>query len=270
MGARVDTAKTVESVSSADGTTIAFQRTGHGPAVVLVSGALWDRHSTESLAAELAPSFTVYEYDRRGRGDSGDTGPYAIERELEDLAAVLAVTGDQPFVFGHSSGAILGLEAAARRLPLAKLAAYEPPFIVDDQRVRPPADLGDRLADLVGAGRRDDAVKLFLTEAVQLSPETLGAVERGPAWPAMTAVAHTLPYDVALSNHSELPADRVASITVPTLVLGGGNSPGWFQATVATVAATIPGAEHRFLDGQDHGAAPEVLAPVLVEFFDRR
>jgi pimeloyl-ACP methyl ester carboxylesterase len=257
----------IETVSSRDGTTIAFSRTGNGPALVLVVGAFCDRQTTRSLTKVLAPDFTVYEYDRRGRGASGDTAPYAVEREVEDLAAVAGAAENAPFVFGHSSGAVLALEAAARGVPMAKLVAYEPPYIVDDSRSRPGTDLADRLAALVTAGRRGDAAKLFLTEAVELPPEVVAMIEGGPDWPAMTAIAHTLCYDVTACADNEMPSDRLAQIRVPTLVLGGGNSPEWFHNTVRAVAATVPDAQHRFLDGQDHGAADDVLAPVLIEFF---
>jgi pimeloyl-ACP methyl ester carboxylesterase len=259
-----------ETVTSPDGTTIAFSRTGNGPALVLVVGAFCDRHTTRSLTKVLAPDFTVYEYDRRGRGASGDTAPYAVEREVEDLAAVAgaaSAAGGAPFAFGHSSGAVLVLEAAARGVPMAKLVAYEPPYIVDESRSRPGTDLADRLTALVSAGRRGDAAKIFLTEAVQVPPDVVAMMEGSPDWPAMTAIAHTLCYDVEACANNEMPANRLAEIRVPTLVLGGANSPEWFQNTVRAVAATVPDAQHRFLEGQDHGAADDVLAPVLIEFF---
>jgi pimeloyl-ACP methyl ester carboxylesterase len=256
----------MDTVCSADGTTIAFDRTGTGRALVLVVGAFGDRHTTRSLTKVLATGFTVYEYDRRGRGASGDGGPYTVEREVEDLGAVVAVTGGPPFVFGHSSGAVLALEAAVRGVRMSKLAVYEPPYIVDETRERPRPDLADRLTALVAAGRRGDAAKLFLTEAVQVSPGVMATIENGPAWPGMMAIAHTLSYDVAVCNNNELRPDRLATILVPTLVLGGGNSPEWFHNTVRAVAAAIPNAQLQFLDGQDHGAADDVLAPVLVGF----
>jgi pimeloyl-ACP methyl ester carboxylesterase len=256
----------METVSSPDGTTIAFDRTGSGPALVFVTGAFCDRQTTSSLAQVLAPDFTVYRYDRRGRGSSGDAPVYAPEREVEDLAAVAAATGEAPFVFGHSSGAVLALEAAASGAPMRKLVVYEPPYIVDDNRTRPGTDLADRVEALVAADRRSDAAKLFLAEAVEAPPEVIAMIEASPDWPGMTSIAHTLPYDLTLCSDNELPSERIARIGVPTLVLGGDNSPAWFHATVREVATTIPGAQHRFLAGQDHGAADDVLAPVLVEF----
>ena len=256
----------MDTVRSADGTTIAYDRTGTGPPLVLVMGAFCDRQSTKSLTKVLDGSFTVYEYDRRGRGSSGDTAPYAPEREVEDLAAVVEVTGGAPAVFGHSSGAVIALEAAAAGVPMSRLVPYEPPYIVDESRTRPGADLAERLTALVAADRRSDAARLFLTEAVQVPAHVVDMIEGGPDWSGMTAIAHTLPYDITLCNDNELPADRLATIGVPTLVLGGGNSPEWFHNTVQAIAAAVPGAQHRFLEGQDHGAADDVLAPVLIDF----
>ena len=169
-------------------------------------------------------------------------------------------------MFGHSSGAILALEAAARGVPMARLVAYEPPYIVDDSRLRPGADLADRLSALVAEGRRGDAAKLFLTEAVGMPPEVVAMIEGSPDWPGMTALAHTLAYDIIACANNELPAGRLAGIDVPTLVLGGGNSPEWFHNTVRVVSDTVPDAQLQFLAGQDHRAADDVLAPVLVEF----
>jgi pimeloyl-ACP methyl ester carboxylesterase len=234
--------------------------------LVLVVGAFCDRRTTRSLTKMLAPQLTVYEYDRRGRGESGDTPPYAVEREVEDLAAVADAAGGAPFVFGHSSGAVLALEAAARGVAMAKLVAYEPPYIVDESRPRPGTDLADRLSVLVSEGRRGGAAKLFLTEAVGVPPEVVAMIEGGPDWPGMTSLAHTLAYDITACANNEMPAGRLAGIDVPTLVLGGGNSPEWFHSTVRAVAETVPDAQLRFLAGQDHGAADDVLAPVLIEF----
>jgi len=259
----------MEKLRSADGTTIAFDRTGHGPALVLVVGAFCDRHTTGSLARLLAPAFTVFEYDRRGRGASGNAAVYGVEREVEDLAAVVAVAvvaGEAPFVFGHSSGAVLVLEAAARDVPITKLIAYEPPFIVGNSRERPGADLADRLATLVSEGSRGDAVKLFLTEAIQVPAHFVEIIESGPDWTSMIAIAHTLSYDVTLCNNNEMSKALLATIHIPTLVLGGSNSPGWYHDTVRAVAAAIPNARHQFLDGQGHNAADDVLARVLIDF----
>ena len=256
----------MDTVRSADGTPIAFDTTGSGPPLVLVVGAFCDRQTTRAITKLLASDFTVYEYDRRGRGDSGDTPPYAVEREIEDLAAVAGAAGGKPNVFGHSSGAVLALEAAARGVAMTKLVAYEPPYIVDDSRPRPGVDLGDRLGALVSDGRRDDAAKLFLTEAVGVPAEVVEMIASGPDWPGMTAIAHTLRYDIVACDNNQLPAGRLAAIAVPTLVLGGANSPEWFHHTVCAVAGAIPGAQLQFLEGADHRAPDDVLAPVLAGF----
>lgn len=254
----------METVQSADGTTIAFDRSGDGPALILVLGAFCDRSVAESLAALLAPNFTVYAYDRRGRGSSTDIAPYSVDREIEDLGALITAAGGSALVFGHSSGAVLALEAAARGLPIAKLAVYEPPYIVDDSRPR-PVDLEGRVRELITSGHRGEAIKLFFVEALETPAEAVTMT--GPEWPALEAIAHTLPYDLAICGDQRIPADRMAKISVPTHVLGGGESPAWARNTVHAVAAAIPNAQHILLEGQTHGAAADVLAPVLVKFF---
>jgi pimeloyl-ACP methyl ester carboxylesterase len=256
----------METVQSADGTTIAFDRSGSGPALILVLGAFCDRSTPRALADLLGERFSVFAYDRRGRGASGDTPPYAVEREIEDLAAVLAAAGGAALVFGHSSGAVLALEAAARRLPIVKLAVYEPPYIVDTTRDR-PGDLEMRVGRLIAAGRRSEAVELFLVEGPQVPPEAMAMMKRSPSWPAFEEIAHTLPYDLAVCGDQSLPEKRIARIAIPTLALSGGESPAWARNSVDAVANAIPGARQRTLPGQTHGAADDVLAPVLFDFF---
>ncbi|HEY1990087.1 MAG TPA: alpha/beta hydrolase [Acidimicrobiales bacterium] len=257
----------MEQTKSADGTTIAFDRSGNGPALILVSGALSDGSSGIPLAEQLAPSFTVYHYDRRGRGSSGDTPPYAAGREIEDLEAIITEAGGSALVFGHSSGAALSLEAAAQKLPITKLVAYEPPYVFDNDRSAPAPDLAARLRNLVSSGRRGEAVKLFMIEAVGISPELAAEMEGYPIWPAMEALAHTIPYDLAIMENYSMPTERLATIGVPTLALDGGASPEWARHSVREVASAIPGARHITLEGQTHSADVTVLAPVLEEFF---
>ncbi len=258
----------MEQTQSADGTTIAFDRSGNGPALILVYGALNDRSTGIPLAELLAPKFTVYRYDRRGRGSSGDTPPYAAEREIEDLEAIMDEAGGSAQVYGHSSGGVLALEAAARKLPITKLAVYEPPYIIEGDRSAPALDLPARLTELVSSGRRGEVVKLFLVEAVGMPPDVVAQMESSPGWPGMEALAHTLPYDFDLvGNGNGMPTGRLATIRVPTLALDGGASPDWARHSVREVAAVIPGALHITLDGQTHGADVNVLAPVLEEFF---
>ncbi len=259
----------MNKVLSKDGTSIAFDQSGQGPALILVGGAFQHRATdprTAQLVALLAPHFTVFHYDRRGRGDSGDTAPYAVEREVEDLEALIDEAGGSAFVYGMSSGAALALESAARGFTITKLALYEPPFIVDDSRPRlltSPA----QYTELTSSGRRGDAVELFMTKAVGVSAEFVAQMRNAPMWPALEAVAHTLAYDITIMGDGSLPTRRVASVAIPTLVIDGGASPAWARNAVQKLADVLPRAQRRTLEGQTHDVAAEALAPVLVEFF---
>jgi pimeloyl-ACP methyl ester carboxylesterase len=261
------------TTASPDGTPIAFDRTGDGPPLILVGGALSDRAAAVPLADLLAPRFTVFAYDRRGRGDSGDTPPYAVEREVEDLEALVDAAGGTAFVFGHSSGAVLALEAARTFGPkVPKLAIYEPPFVVDDSRPPLPPDYVAHLDELVAGGRRGGAVEYFMVSGPGVPPEAVAQMREAPFWPAMEAMAHTIAYDGRIMGDamsgSPAPLERWASVVVPTLVLDGGASPPWQRSAVQALARILPRAEHRSLAGQTHGAEPEVLAPVLLAFFE--
>ena len=258
---------TVSKVRSKDGTPIAFDRVGDGLPVILVCGGSTDRMANAPLAALLAPHFTAFNYDRRGRGDSGDTPPYAVEREVEDLDALIAEAGGSAFVWGTSSGAALALEAAARGLAIMKLALWEPPFIVDDSRPRPPVDTARTYTELVSAGRRGDAVEFFMTKVVGLPAEFVAQARNAPFWQAQEALAHTLAYDATIMGDYSLPTERASSVTTPTLVIDGGASPVWTRKTAQVLTDILPNARHRTLAGQEHNVAPEALAPVLVEFF---
>jgi pimeloyl-ACP methyl ester carboxylesterase len=257
----------MEQTKSADGTSIAFDRSGEGPALILVSGALSDGSSGIPLAGQLAPTFTVYRYDRRGRGSSGDTQPYSAEREIEDLEAIIAEAGGSALVFGHSSGAALSLAAAARTLPITKLAVYEPPYIFESDRPLPPRDLAGRLRELVSTDQRGAAVKLFMVEGVGMPPEMAAGMASSPVWPGMEALAHTIPYDLTIMENNAVPIERLAIIGIPTLAIDGGASPDWARHSVREVASIIPGARHATLAGQTHNADVQVLARVLAEFF---
>lgn len=264
----------MNEVHSKDGTTIAFDRSGAGPALILVGGALQYRAidpRTAELAALLAPRFTVIHYDRRGRGDSGDTAPYAVERELEDLDALIAESGGSAFVFTMSSGGHLALDAAARGAAIKKLALYEPPFIIDGSRPPLPEDYVTQLTKLASSGRRGDAVEYFMTKAVEVPAEFVAGMRQEPFWPAFEAVAHTLAHDGAFiadtMSGSPLPLKRWASVAVPTLVMDGGASPTWARNAAQTLADVLPHAQRRTLEGQTHDVAPEALAPVLAAFF---
>jgi pimeloyl-ACP methyl ester carboxylesterase len=264
---------TTEFVTSNDGTRIAYDRIGNGPPLILVAGAVMNRAFPNPLGSLLAPDFTVFSYDRRGRNESGDTQPYAMEREIEDLHAVLKRAGSA-FLLGMSSGAVLALEAAASRLSIKKLALYEPPLLVDDSRPPAPADYVKRLNDAVSAGRPGDAVEIFMGEAVRVPPEEIAGMRNSPMWPALEAIAHTLAYDGVMMEGLMLgkpfPAERArrwASIQVPTLIMNGGA--GWpFMRTGADALADVmPSARRQTIEGQTHDVNPDVLAPVLIEFF---
>jgi pimeloyl-ACP methyl ester carboxylesterase len=240
----------MNKTTSADGTTIAYDRVGAGPAVICVGGALNDRRTTAPVAAGLADRFTVYSYDRRGRGDSGDTPPYAVEREVEDLAAVVASAGGSAGVYGMSSGAVLALRAAAAGVPITRLALYEPPLAAST-----PPDYLPRLADALAGGRRDEALRLFMVELVGLPPQVAA---RASQVPALQAIAHTLPYDAAVMGDET----QLSRAGVPTVAIAGGDSPQWMREAARSV-----GGEYRELPGQTHDADPAVLADALAEIF---
>lgn len=260
----------MNTTQSKDGTTIAFDRSGDGPAIILVSGAMQGRMGNASLAMLLATHFAVLNYDRRGRGDSGDTGLYAIESEIDDLEALIDQAGGSAFVFGTSSGGNLALEAAAAGLTITKLALWEPNFVVDDSRPPLPKDYVKQLTTMVSEGRRGDAVAYFMTQAVGVPAEFVTQMRNMPAWPAMEAAAHTLAYDGTIVGNSmagaALPAGRWDAVTVPVLVIDGGES-SWLTAGAQALADALPNAQRRTLHGQTHDVAPDALAPVLVEFF---
>jgi pimeloyl-ACP methyl ester carboxylesterase len=268
----VQGAEAMQKVTSKDGTLIAFDRAGQGPALILVGGALSERSGNAPLVELLARRFTVFSYDRRGRGDSGDTAPFAVEREVEDIEALTNEAGGAAFVYGKSSGAVLALETA-NKLParIKKLALYEPPLIVDDSRPPPPQGYAQQLDALIAAGRRGDAIEFFMTEVVGMPAEAVAPMRKAPTWPKLEAMAHTLAYDVAVAGDTmsgnPLPAQRWASATAPTLVMDGGASPEWMRNGATALADVLPNAQRRTLPGQTHEVAPEVIAPVLERFF---
>ncbi len=258
----------MNQVTSKDGTLIAFDRLGHGPAVILVSGGSVDRSSNAALAAQLSEQFTVFNYDRRGRGPSGDTLPYAVAREIEDIAAVADAAGGTAYLFGSSSGAALALEAA-RELPgkISKLALWEPPYILDPAR-RPPADTAKIYRDFVAAGRRGDAAQYFMEKVVGMPPEFVAGARGQPWWPAQEALAHTLEYDATVMGDYSLPEEHIKAVTIPTVVLDGGASFPFIQETAEAVGKLLPDAQHQTLEGQTHNVDAAVLAPALAAFFN--
>jgi pimeloyl-ACP methyl ester carboxylesterase len=264
----------METVTSADGTVIAYDRAGDGPVLIVCVGAFCTR-TTFIAPPDLARQFTVVTYDRRGRGDSdapgvpGDPGPLAAQREYEDLAAVAAATGTKaPFVFGHSSGAAIALRAAATGLPVAGIVAYEAPF-GNDETPRPDADPAERIRDLVAAGRNRDAVVFWMTDVTRLPGMTPAQLDGAPWVAALEPLAATLPYDLAVTAGG-VPEAELGKITAPVLILGGGDSPAWFRRSVADQAAATPGAQLRMLNGFGHNAPREVIAPILIDFFTGR
>ena len=262
----------MRKVISKDSTPIAYDLSGQGSAIILVSGATATRSAAESVAAALARQFTVIAYDRRGRGDSGDTTPYAVEREVEDIDALLSEAGGSAFVFGHSSGAVLALEAA-RLLKgrVKKLAMYEPPFIIDDSRPPAPQDYVPHLKKLITEGRRSEAVEYFMTEMVLVPAEIVTQMQSSPMWPQLEAVAHTISYDGAIMgdtmNGNPAALKKWSSVTTPTLVMVGGASPKFFHNSAQALVDILPNGTLQVLAGQDHGPADDILVPALEKFF---
>jgi pimeloyl-ACP methyl ester carboxylesterase len=262
------------TVTSADGTTIAYETTGSGPPLILVDGALGYRALgfSRKLADELAERFTVYTYDRRGRGESADTPPYAVEREVEDIAALIKAAGGSAHLYGISSGGALALEAANRGLPIDRLALYEIPFVVDSSREPMDPEYRANVEKALAEGRPGDAVKHFM-RLVGVPGPFIALMRFMPAWSKLKDSAHTLLYDKDVlgdtGSGKPLPADRTAGVTVPALAIGGGKSPEWLRNSMVAVANAIPTAEHETLEGQTHNVKAKVLAPMLAEFFSR-
>jgi len=261
----------MRTVRSRDGTTIAYDQLGEGQPLILVDGAFCSRTfgPMPKLAPLLAQHFTVFTYDRRARGDSGDTAPYAVEREIEDIDALIAAAGGSAFVYAISSGAALALTAASSGLKIEKLAVYEPPFMVGETGHRPPADHQARLTQLIAAGRRGDAVTFYMKGIIGMPSLLVAAFRLLPMWSKLKAVVPSLPYDAAVMGDFSLPTKRAASVTIPTLVISGEKSFPALRQAAARLAEVIPGAQSRTLARQTHNVSAKVLAPVLVEFFAR-
>ena len=263
----------MDRVASSDGTTIAFEREGDGPAVIMVSGALRDRsHPMQrEMTAHLAQRFTVFNYDRRGRGDSGDVHPYSVNREVEDIDALICEAGGSAFLYGTSSGALLALEAAASGLAIAKLALFQPPFIVDAGAPLLPEDYPRRLDEALTSGNQAGAVEIFLTAVLNIPDELIGPMKADPSWSEMEKLAHTLVYDGVIMRGAMSgdppPRDRWAAASVPTLVINGQLSEDAVHAGARALSCILPHARRRCLEDQESSPPPEVLAPVLREFF---
>ncbi|MBX9427580.1 MULTISPECIES: alpha/beta fold hydrolase [Streptomyces] len=260
----------MNTVQSADGTTIAYDRSGEGEPLILIGGSFSERaHPVMTqLAGELAPHFTVYNYDRRGRGDSGDAAEYAVEHEIEDLAALIAEAGGSAKVFGMSVGGALALKAAAAGLNITQIALYDPPYVVEETGPRPPAGFTEKLAELAASDRRGEAVEFFMVEGMGGPAEAIAGMKFAPFWPSLEALAHTLPYDTTiLGEDFALPTEELGSVAVPVHVVHGGDADAWLHASAKAVEEAVPGASRHTLVGQGIAVDPAVLAPELKNFF---
>lgn len=259
---------------SRDGTVIGYDKVGNGPAIILIAGATQYR-AIDQQAPELArllqeAGFSVINYDRRGRGESGDTLPYAVAREVEDVAALIAVAGGRASLYGASSGCALALEAAQSGLPVDKLVLYEPPFVVDDSWAPPPRDYFEKLAAFRAAGDKTGALTYFFTASIHMPPDQVDGMKRSPFWPMLEPVGHTIEYDALCMGKEAVEGglaetQRWNKVTQPVLVVDGDASFPFMAAGADTVAKLL-GAGRKTLPGQGHGPAPEAIAPVVVEF----
>jgi pimeloyl-ACP methyl ester carboxylesterase len=261
------------TVLSQDGTNIGFDAWGDGPPLIMVDGATAHRAVSEigvQVGELLRGQFRVYSYDRRGRGGSGDTAPYAVQREIEDLAALIADAGTPATVCGMSSGSVLALDAAAAGLPITRLALFEPPFVVDGGRPPLPADYVQQLDAFVADGRRGDAAELFLTAAANMPAEFAAGMRQSAFWPAMEAIAHTIAYDGRIMGSTmsgaPLPIDRWAAVTVPTLVMYGRGTEPWLISAARALVDLLPTASLEPVEGAQHNVAADVLAAALKQF----
>jgi pimeloyl-ACP methyl ester carboxylesterase len=266
----------METVVSKDGSRIAYDRYGAGPTAILVGGALSYRRfkKMEELAKLLAERFTVINYDRRGRGDSTEVKPFALQREIEDVQALLEAAGGSGSLWGWSSGGALALRAAGAGLAVERLAVYEVPFMVTPEAKRPTPDYGERLDELVAAGDRSGAVKHFMRNSMGIPAPFVALMRLMPMWKELKATAHTLPYDwAALGAHTmygaPLNPEEWAAVMTPTLVMTGAKSPAALQQGSRALAEVLPSAELRVLEGISHNPKMKLLAPVVVEFLTR-
>lgn len=261
----------MDTITSKDGTTLAFDQYGSGPTLIFVNGALQYRAFSQGmheLAELLAPHFTVINFDRRGRGDSGDTLPYALEREIEDIEAFIERAGGSAYLYGISSGAALAMEAAAALgSKVSNLAMYEAPYNDDPTARQAWAKYRQDIDEAIADGRPGDAVGLFMM-LVGMPPEALEGMKHDPSWSVFEAIGHTLAYDAAaLGAEAAIPTARAAQVKVPALVMDGAESYPFMHAAAVAIADAMPQGQHRTLEGQTHEVSPEILAPILIEFF---
>ncbi|MDP3315665.1 MAG: alpha/beta hydrolase [Devosia sp.] len=259
----------MHTITSRDGTRIAYDVYGAGEPVILVEGAMCGRHfgATNKLAAELGKHFRVYHYDRRARGDSGASTDYSIERELEDLSALIAEAGGSASIVGFSSGACLAIEAAAAGLPVRHLAFYEPPYMVGPKARKVPANFEAEVQKLVADGKNGDAVAYFMTKLIGMPSIFLIPMKFSKMWKQLTPQAPSLPFDMEAVNGFNPPLERMRRIAVPTLAINGDKTFPVIIDSTKLCAETIPGAGHVILPGQTHEVKAGAIAPELVRFF---
>ena len=259
----------MNTVISKDGTTIAYDKIGNGQPIILIDGALCYRSfgPMPKIAPLLAKHFTVFMYDRRGRGDSTDKKPYSVEREVEDIEALMNEAGGSAFLLGLSSGAGLAICAAEKGLKIKKMALYEPPFVWDKNSGKPAVDHEAALKKILATGQRGKAVKYFMVTMVGAPAIAAFIMQLLPMWKKLKAVAHTLPYDSAIMGNWSVPEEKISSITIPTLIAGGGKSPATLRNPVELIAKLLPNGTLKVLEGQTHNVSADVLVPILVEYF---
>lgn len=256
---------TTQFVTSKDGTKIAYDKVGSGPTLLIVNGAMGFRGNAfaKKFQAGFARHFTVIDYDRRGRGESGDTPPHSVKKEVEDIAALVAGPGEgRCLVFAQSSGAALALEAAASGVPMTRLFAYEPPYMVGDPPDRPAPDFKEHLERLIAEGKRDEAVSYFMT-TVGMPAFAVRIMRLFPFWKDLRAVAHTLPYDAAVMAGFDFPAKRLATVKVPVVAIAGGKTTPTLKRAVEEVARTVPGAQRKVAPKMGHAVNAKRMAPLL-------
>jgi pimeloyl-ACP methyl ester carboxylesterase len=264
----------VKTLTSKDGTRIAYEVQGQGAPLIIVHGAVEFRGfsmGTPQLAALLSEHFTVYQYDRRGRGESGDTKPFAVEREIEDIEALIDLAGGSAYLYGISSGAALAMEAAAAlgSDKVTKLAMYEAPYNAEATARQTWREYRANLDKAIAEGRNGDAMILFM-QLVGMPDEHVPGMRQSPEFPMFEAVAPTLAYDAAvLGDESDVPLEHAQRVTMPTLVMAGSASYPFMLTSAVALAEVMPQGEQRTLEGQTHDVAPDVLAPVLIEFFEK-
>ena len=256
----------METTTAPDGTTLAYDRVGDGPALVFVTGVFNLRDTCAPIAAQLADRFTCITYDRRARGDSSNTAPYAVEREVEDLRAVIDVAGGRAAVFGYSSGATLALRAAADGLPIDRLFLYEPPFRFESHPPPAAPDLPRRLQRLVDEGRSADVVTTFQLEGIGLPPDMVAGMRQAPFFPALEAMAQSVVHDATITGEMAVPTPAMAAVQVPTVVMRGGQTWPVLAVAAERLAALLPNATLRVLsDAADHGLEPVSTAAAVRE-----